>query len=107
MNRFNTISILALAVCVLQSGWLHAATDEEIRTRAVSYTDLNLSRPADMAVLRERIDRAAVYVCGPYNTGDLSRLARFKHCRVDAMNRALAQVRLTRLTSTQVEPLSR
>jgi UrcA family protein len=92
MNPCKLISILVLAACTLQSAWATTESDDQVRTRAVHYADLDLSRPADAAVLYGRIERAASYVCGPISTGDLTRFARFRQCKTAALNRALAEV---------------
>jgi UrcA family protein len=92
MNRCKLISILVFAACTLQSGWAAAGPDDQVRTRAVHYSDLDLSRPADAAVLYGRIERAADYVCGPFTTSDLSRFYGFKRCKTAAVAQALADV---------------
>jgi UrcA family protein len=97
MNRCKLISILAFAVCVFQSGWASAGPDEQVRTRTVHYSDLDLSRAADAAALYGRSERAADYVCGSFTTSDLARFARYKRCKTAALDQALADVRAPRV----------
>lgn len=106
MNRFKTISILAFALCTLQACWAAVPT-EETRSREVYYADLDLSHPADAAVLRGRIERAADSVCGPLTLRDLSSRARFNRCKSGAVEQALADVRPARLAGTGRTPFAR
>jgi UrcA family protein len=97
MNRRKLISILAFTACVFQSAWVSAGPGEQVRTRTVHYSDLNLSRAADAAVLYGRIERAADYVCGSFTTGDLTPFARYKRCKTAALDQAFADLHAPRV----------
>jgi UrcA family protein len=68
--------------------------------QAVSYADLDLSRPADVARLRRRIASALENVCGSYATSQSWDEHEIARCRAAARPRADAQ--LARLTSRAV-----
>lgn len=55
-----TLALHLFGVAVLGVG------AQKLGAQAVSYRDLDLSRPADAAVLQSRIDRAAEEVCAPF-----------------------------------------
>jgi UrcA family protein len=98
MKSLVTSVTLALALCALQANCLAAAPTDEVRTRSVSYADLNLKRPTDAALLYRRIEGAAELVCEPYASRDLARNMRFRQCRSSAIHKAIADVRAPLLT---------
>lgn len=92
--RNITIAALALTSAFALAP---ASADEQTshgRQVAVSYSDLNLERPADQAELRARVQRAVFEACGFDGTAPFDEVVR---CRRDAraavMARADARVR--------------
>ena len=61
-------------------------------SRHVSHADLDLSRPGDLAVLKQRIARALEAVCGSYATAEPAQAPHIDRCRADAQARASEQV---------------
>lgn len=89
----------ALALCALQADCLGApAVSDAVPARDINYADLNLSRPADAALLYRRIEGAASMVCEVYSSRDLARNLRFRHCVANAIDRAVADVHAPLLT---------
>jgi UrcA family protein len=70
-------------------------------TQTVSYADLDLSRPADVARLRQRLAGALEYVCGSYATAESWQEREIARCRAQAG--AQAEARLARLTAGTVQ----
>jgi UrcA family protein len=62
---------------------------QKLGAEAVSYRDLDLSRPADAAVLYSRIDRAAEEVCAPFGGA----AAAATSLRASCVDRAIAATR--------------
>jgi UrcA family protein len=60
-------------------------------SRVVDFADLDLSDPAEAAVLHERIESAAVQVCGPVRAHDVAQLW-IRPCIHRAIARAVADV---------------
>ena len=86
------IGVLAISGVALTPA-AQASTVVQVRSKVVSYGDLNLgTRSGDEALLK-RIDRAAVKACGGYPEGP-SRDAyqRFNECHADAMTNAVRSV---------------
>ena len=96
MTRLKTFKPLvlsaALALCALQAPAQAAAPNDDTPAKAVSYSDLNLKKNADVARLFGRIKLAATSVCRPLEGRDAQRAARFQHCINDSMAKAVAQV---------------
>lgn len=67
------------------------AAEPGVRTRLVSYADLDLGREADRTVLDGRIRRAAAFVCGPMGR-ELSPMLQVMACRTDAVADAEARM---------------
>jgi UrcA family protein len=93
MNRFKTILTLTLALGATSAAFA-VPPGTEPRTRPVSFSDLNLSRPADAARLYQRIERAAAYVCQPLRADDLARTMRYRNCVSATVMRAVDDVPL-------------
>ena len=70
-------------------------------SQAVSYADLDLSRPADLARLRMRIARALENVCGSYATSESWDEHDITRCRAAARTQADAQ--LARLANRAIQ----
>jgi UrcA family protein len=70
-----------------------ASADVQVRTKSVSYRDLNLANPQGAAALYRRITRAAEEVCGPAEqTGSLLPRPGFRECVRRAIAEAVAKV---------------
>ena len=69
--------------------------------QAVSYADLDLSRPADVARLHRRLAAALENVCGSYATSESWQESEIARCRAGA--RAEADAQLARLTGRAVQ----
>lgn len=63
------------------------------RSIAVSYADLDLSRPAGVAALDRRLARAADAVCGPVDARDLRAMSAARACRTAALSSANAEAK--------------
>lgn len=93
----TTMMIFALGFG-LQSG--HAATSaENVPSRVVHFSDLDLSRTADVAVLYQRLKGAARAVCAPLDIRKLERYLRYKACVQSAISTAVAKVDRPELTT--------
>jgi len=66
----------------------------------VKYADLNLSSSSGVAALYQRIERAAVEVCQlPQGTRQLKLETELKACRHEAVDRAVGQTNLPKLSA--------
>ena len=88
-----TVAIHLLGFAVVQVG------AEELLTQSVSYRDLDLSRPADAAVLYERIGHAAAEVCETYDGLTGSRQTQQRQCVDQAIAATVARVNDANLTA--------
>lgn len=88
----------ALALSASQANFAAPAVEDDVPMKQVKYADLNLSRPADVAVLYGRIEGAASLVCETYSSRDLARNLRYRHCLTGAVDRAVAEVHAPLLT---------
>jgi UrcA family protein len=61
-------------------------------SRTVGFADLDLTRPAGVAVLYQRIRTAALEVCRPLLERDLTFAAHSRSCVQDAIARAVDEV---------------
>ena len=59
----------------------------------VSYRDLNLTQPADVQTLYQRLKNAAAAVCGQVSAAELSRHAAYTRCYQTALESAVVEVR--------------
>lgn len=67
--------------------------------KAVDYTDLDLSVPADADTLYSRLQKAAKRVCGPVATLDLSKLRKYRECYQESLANAVATVNHNSVTA--------
>lgn len=72
---------------------------DEARRVAVSYADLDLSKPAGADALYKRIRLASERVCRVYESRDLPLIATSRGCYRSTVNAAVAQVNHPRLTA--------
>jgi UrcA family protein len=105
--RVAPIALLSLACA---AAYADSTTVEFQTASAVRFSDLNLSRPADVARLYERIATAADKLCGPRSlTGSYSKSGIYQSCYEDAVAQAVARVNQARLTAyyrQRVQPTS-
>jgi len=64
---------------------------------AVSYRDLNLSQPADVRALYQRLQRASSSVCGEVPRRELSRHLAWQRCYDAALEDAVVQINAPQL----------
>jgi UrcA family protein len=74
-------------------------SSDNVRTRVVKFTDLDLTRSAGVAVLYTRIKQAARDVCAPFNSRALGSIADARSCTEHSIARAVADVNAPALTS--------
>jgi UrcA family protein len=103
MNSHLTRAFLA-AVALFCAGFvMHSAaggavTGEPMK-HVVSYADLDLNVPQGIATLYTRVQAAAVDVCAPLESVDMSRRANLEPCVADATARAVQSVNVPALTA--------
>lgn len=90
-------NFLGAAVSVLSLACTAAYADtiplNRSHFRVVSYNDLNLDQPRDVARLFNRINSAADKVCGPRSFGGFpNTTADYESCFSDAIARAVAHI---------------
>lgn len=84
----------------------HASDSMQHRT-VVRFSDLDLNRSSDAAVLYDRIDIAARQVCGPRTlTGSYVTTSGFARCYTNAVEQAVASVNSPQLTALYREQLT-
>lgn len=97
MTRMTFLaSALALSACVYS-----AAAEPQV---SVSYSDLDISRPAGAEVLLGRIKTAARMVCGHADIRDLSAFRRQNACMAEAIEGAIRTVRSPLLAQLYGKP---
>ena len=94
VRAIGKASVLAVA---LSAGVATAELEQvEVETVAVSFAELDLSKPAGVEALYERLHRAAERVCGfDEPTSSLvyaSRAAEKRSCYEEALDRAVTQI---------------
>jgi UrcA family protein len=103
----NVSVLLAAIIAVLGfAGLAHAGEpDTDVHSKAVSYSDLDLGRPADAAELYTRIGNAASEVCrsdlAAYAAAHapIERLGIMRRCRAQAIDTAVVSVSNANLTA--------
>jgi len=96
MTKFTLAAALAASIAAAP-----AVAYQPPARQAVSYADLDLSRPADVARLRQRLADAYENVCGSYATSESWQEREIARCRAGAQAGADAQ--LARLAGTGVQ----
>ena len=96
MTRFAFAAALAASLAAAP-----AAAYAPPASQAVSYAGLDLSRPADVARLRQRLADALENVCGSYATSESWQEREIARCRAAA--RAGAEAQLARLTRGAIQ----
>ena len=97
MIGVSDIGKVGVAVFALSAGVAFAdMSQDELESVAVSYAELDLSKPAGAVVLYDRLQRAAEEVCGVDDRSSSLYSALTKTdkraCYEDALSRAVAQV---------------
>jgi len=82
------LAVTLAAMCAIAN----AGTPAESAQRTVRFADLDLTHPAGVAVLHQRIRAAAQEVCQPLSEHDLVMLAASRSCVTDAIARAVKDV---------------
>jgi UrcA family protein len=85
--------LAASALLVALAGALAPTAAAERRSQTIRVSDLDLSRPADVARLAKRINRAANEICNQSRPDDgFDAYQRDRDCRVAAIGRALTAI---------------
>jgi UrcA family protein len=82
------LAVTLASICAIA----RAGGPVEPAQRTVRFADLDLTRPAGVTVLRQRIRAAAEEVCQPLSEHDLGMLAASRACVTDAIARAVKDV---------------
>jgi UrcA family protein len=103
MNSHLTRVIFAALALFCAGFVMHSAsggsfTGEPMK-HLVSYGDLDLNQPQDIATLYARVQSAAIDVCAPLESVDLARRAHLEPCVAGATARAVKNVNLPALTA--------
>lgn len=94
MNK--TTGIMLMAALLTTSGMAAAAGQatelgRQVEKQTVRFDDLNLRKPAGIAVLHSRLRSAASNVCGGFDAGVRGTKAK-KECRTSALERAVSEL---------------
>ena len=99
MYSSKTIRCVAVAMAALVSGTVTAGPPAD-PSKTVSYADLNLKSTAGVEALYKRIRKAAYEVCQmPTGTHQIRIESELKACKADAIDRAVLQTNLPKLTA--------
>ena len=90
------LAALAVCTCLVAHG---APAAQAVKMQAVSYADLDLSKPAGAQTLYKRIKAAARVVCGPADHYSYMTPKAFRECFETAIADAVAQVDRPSLTA--------
>ncbi len=101
------LTTLALASLLTAQAALATPPQDEVKTVAVHYRDLDLSRQKDAKRLYWRIKSAARTACDNDPESDLARLATYKRCMREAIAKAVAQVKSPQLTGIYLAEVQR
>lgn len=102
-KRLTRAGIAAFAVCTSLIAY-SASAEPKVKTQAVSYADLDLSKPAGAQTLYKRIKAAARHVCGPVDQYTfVTPPAAFRECFEKAVADAVSQVDRPSLTALHRE----
>ena len=98
-KRFGLLALCALAGSTMSLAAPRHAAAAEPASVTVSYSDLQLSRPADVRVLYSRLQQAAKSVCGAPSRYELERYAAFQRCVQAALRDAVSHINSPELQS--------
>ena len=101
MSRYLfALSLAALVAGVLPSARLARAADvSDPPSQAVRIDGSELSSGAGVARVYDRLERAADHVCRSFDSRELERQARYRHCVAEAVERAVRDVHDSRLSA--------
>ena len=100
MTSINLIRCAAVLLAAVTGGNVLAGGSPAEPSKTITHSDLNLSSAAGVAVLYQRIERAAEEVCQlPMGTKMLRLEVEIKACRADAADRAITQANLPALSA--------
>src|SRR5215469_13804493 len=102
--RRALLAVALASICTIAN----AGNPDQPAQRTVRFADLDLSRPAGVAVLYQRIRVAAREVCPPFNQRDLVLRATSRSCVRDAIDHAVVDVHsltLSRYHQTKTDAL--
>jgi len=107
-SRTWLFTATALA-CTLTGSGLCAATAaaDEVDSVTVSYADLDLSKPAGVQMLYQRIKAAAHKVCSPLEDRQLQRMQQWRDCYETAVANAVTTINRPTLTALHRSSSSR
>jgi UrcA family protein len=88
---------LAVLLSPLATTSAAAAPGYEVATSTVKFGDLNLNSPEDVATLYARIKAAANEVCEPTDSRSIDTFMRVRHCKEQAIRRAVADAQSSQL----------
>jgi UrcA family protein len=97
-RAFFAALALFCAGFVMHSAAGGAVTGEPLK-HVVSYGDLDLNQPEGIVTLYTRVQAAAIDVCAPVESVDMSRRAHLEPCIADATSRAVKSVNVPALTA--------
>jgi UrcA family protein len=94
--RFEMKKIIITSICLSLYAISAPAVlaSEEIVTRSVTYSDLDLASDAGQSALNRRLARAVNDVCGTPYIGDLNEVRHVNKCRKEAWRGTRTQVAL-------------
>ena len=108
MTSINIIRCAAVVLAAITSGNVFAGGPPAEPSKTVTHSDLNLTSAACVAVLYQRIERAAEEVCQlPQGTKMLRLEVEIKACRADAADRAITQANLPALSALHLAKTGR
>jgi UrcA family protein len=102
-SRLCSLALCALAGSVLPLAASQVASAANAQSAAVSYRDLDLSKPADARVFYLRLQRAAENVCMAPPTYELERHAAYVRCVQVTLRDTVARVNSTALAQVAAE----
>jgi UrcA family protein len=88
-----TLTLTSLLGLGAAAGAVSCAQAAEAPPITVSYRDLNLSRPADVHTLYQRLERASAQVCRYMPTEGLEQRQAYTRCYESALESAVLEVR--------------
>ena len=107
MNTSVIFRSAAVVMAALVSGSVLAAPPAD-PSKTVTYADLNLKSQAGVETLYKRIRQAAYEVCQiPTGTHQIMIESEFKACKADAIDRAIAQTNVPKLTALHLSKTGR
>ena len=94
----KTIALL-LAAFLAWTGAFGQSPAKEVTSIDIDYSGLDISKRADVIVLYERIQHAAIAVCPSYAPRDVRRYEAWHDCYVKAVDNAVERVNSPLLTA--------